>query len=32
MERIQIFAGGLFVGLGIGLFVGVIGLQMWFGS
>ena len=31
MERVQIFTGGLFVGLGAGLFVGVVGLPMWFG-
>jgi len=31
MERVQMFAGGLLVGLGVGLFVGVVGLPVWFG-
>ena len=31
MEQLQLFVGGLCVGLGVGLFVGVLGLPMWFG-
>ena len=31
MERVPMFADGLFVGLGVGLFVGVVGLPVWFG-
>lgn len=31
MEQLHLFVSGLFVGLGVGLFIGVIGLPMWFG-
>jgi hypothetical protein len=31
MERLQVFFSGLCIGLSVGLFVGVVGLPMWFG-
>ena len=29
-EQVQIFTGGLLAGLGIGLFIGVVAIPMWF--
>ena len=31
MERLQFFVSGLFIGLGIGLFIGIMGIPMWIG-
>ena len=29
MERVQIFAGGLLIGLSLGLLIGGVGIFMW---
>jgi hypothetical protein len=31
MERFHLFVSGLLIGLGAGLFIGVIGIPMWLG-
>jgi hypothetical protein len=32
MERFQFFVSGVLIGLGVGLFIGVIGIPMWLGA
>ena len=30
MEKPQFFISGVFIGLGVGLFIGAVGIPMWF--